>query len=161
MRNPMMRRAACAALLLAAGLPAAALAQGVQRCEAPDGKVTYSNTKCPDGTANVRAVNTAPPVSTEEQKAAKERAQREAAAARAADKTRAQAQAKAERAAADQEKAESKGRERCERAQRDLERAKSTRAALSDQRATTVAQMQKADNEIGRRETEVAKACAR
>jgi hypothetical protein len=157
-----MRLVATTLLLpLALLCAAAAQAQGVQRCEGPDGKVTYSNTKCPEGTSNARAVNTAPPVAVDEQKAARERAKRDAAAVSASDKARTQEQAKAERAAAEQKKADAKARERCDRAQRDLDRARSTRTALTDQGAATVAQMQKADNEIGRRESEVAKACPR
>ena len=74
------------ALLAASGTCAA---QQVQRCESPDGKVTYSNTKCPDGTTPVRSVNTSPPVAVDEQKAAKERARRDAAEVKAIDKARA------------------------------------------------------------------------
>ena len=51
----------------------------VQRCEGKDGKVTYSNRECPAGTSPVRKVNTAPPVSVPEQKAAKDRAKKDAA----------------------------------------------------------------------------------
>ena len=152
-------------LLLSCALPLACLfgaataaAQGVQRCESADGKVTYSNTQCPEGTSAVRKVNTSPPVAVEEQKAAKERAKRDAAEVKAADKSREQAQAKAEREAAEAKKVQAKQRERCERAQRDLERTRSTRASL-EQRAATVEQMQKADKELGRREDEAVKAC--
>jgi len=136
----------------------AASAQGVQRCESVDGKVTYSNTQCPEGTSAVRKVNTAPPVAIDDQKAAKDRAKRDAAEVKSVDKAKAQEQSRAEREAADRKKAEAKQYERCERAQKDLERARSTRAAL-DQRAATVEQMQKADKEIGRRESDAAKAC--
>jgi hypothetical protein len=135
-----------------------ASAEGVQRCESADGKVTYSNTQCPEGTSAVRKVNTSPPVATDEQKAAKDRAKRDAAEAKSIDKAKSQEQARAEREAAERKKAEAKQHERCERAQKDLERARNTRAAL-DQRAATVEQMQKADKEIGRRETDAAKAC--
>ena len=68
--------------LLVATLSPAASAQTVQRCESRDGKVTYSNTKCPEGTSAVRSVNTSPPVAVDEQKAAKERAKRDAAEAK-------------------------------------------------------------------------------
>ncbi|HTN49273.1 MAG TPA: DUF4124 domain-containing protein [Burkholderiaceae bacterium] len=142
-------------LLLGAAM---ASAQNVQRCESADGKVTYSNTQCPEGTSAVRKVNTAPPVAVDEQKAAKDRAKHDAAEAKAVDKTRAQEQTRVDREAADRKKAEAKTRERCERAQKDLERARSTRASL-DQRAATIEQMQKADKEISRREGEAAKAC--
>lgn len=152
----------CLAVVLAIAIaPALVAAQGVQRCESGDGKVTYSNTRCPEGTTAARAVNTAPPISVDEQKAARERAKRDAADVKAAEKARAQEEAKAQRAAADQKKADAKKNERCELAQRDLERARATRTALTDQRAATVAQMQKADGEISRREAEAARACAR
>jgi len=152
-------------LLLSCTLPfacmlgaASAIAQGVQRCESADGKVTYSNTQCPEGTSAVRKVNTSPPIAVDEQKAAKERAKRDAAEVKAADKAREQAQTKAERDAAETKKAQAKQRERCDRAQRELERARSSRRSL-DQGAATVEQMQKADKELGRREEEAVKAC--
>ncbi len=137
---------------------ATAIAQGVQRCESADGKVTYSNTQCPEGTSAVRKVNTSPPVAVDEQKLAKERAKRDAAEVKAADKAREQAQAKAERDAAEAKKVQAKQRERCDRAQRELERARSSHASL-EQRPTTVEQTQKADKELGRREEEAVKAC--
>jgi len=146
-------------LLLACMLGAAsALAQGVQRCESADGKVTYSNTQCPQGTSAVRKVNTSPPVAVDEQKAAKERAKRDAAEVKAADKAREQAQTRAERDAAETKKAQAKQRERCDRAQRELERARISRGSL-EQGAASVEQMQKADKELGRREDEAVKAC--
>lgn len=156
-----LRTARLATVMAVSIAPALVAAQGVQRCEGADGRITYSNTKCPDGTTAARAVNTAPPISVDEQKAARERAKRDAADAKASEKARAQEEAKAQRAAAEQKKADAKKRENCEHAQRSLERAKATRAALSDQRAATAAQMQKADNEISKRETELAKACPR
>lgn len=145
--------------LLAATLSPAALAQTVQRCESRDGKVTYSNTKCPEGTSAVRPVNTSPPVAVDEQKAAKERAKRDAAEAKAIDQTRQKEEAKAERAAADQKKAEDKERQRCEQARRDLERARTARASLMQRSAATIEDVQKADTEVSRREAEADKAC--
>jgi hypothetical protein len=153
------RRLAGLALLLATMAPAA-LAQGVQRCESRDGKVTYSNTTCPAGTSAVRSVNTSPPVAVDQQKAAKERSKRDAAEAKAIDQTRQKDEAKAERAAADQKKVEDKERQRCEQARRDLDHARTARAGLMEQRAASIEEMQKADAELSRRETEVAKACA-
>lgn len=148
-------------LLVTSGTHAAA--ETVQRCEAADGKVTYSNSPCPDGTKVVRQVNTTPPIAVEEQKAAKDRAKRDAAdakdAEKARDKERETEEAKAERAAAEQKKVQAKERERCDRARRDLERARSARASLLQQRAATIDEMQKADREISKREAEVAKAC--
>lgn len=155
MNHPMPRRLLQLAVVLGVS---AASAQGVQRCESADGKVTYSNTQCPEGTSAVRKVNTSPPVAVDEQKAAKERAKRDAAEAKSIDKAKAQDEARAEREAAERKKVEAKQNERCERAQKDLERARSTRASL-DQRAATIEQMQKADKEIGRREADAAKVC--
>jgi hypothetical protein len=134
-------------------------AQVVQRCESADGKVTYSNTRCPEGSSPVRQVNTSPPVAVDEQKAAKERARKEAADAKSIDKAREQEQARLQREAAEQKKVQAKDAQRCANARRDLERAQATRAVMSEQRAATLDQMQKADREIGKREAEVAKAC--
>lgn len=145
--------------LIVATLSPAALAQTVQRCESRDGKVTYSNTKCPEGTSAVRPVNTSPPVAVDEQKAAKERAKRDAAEAKAIDQTRQKEEAKAERAAADQKKAEDKERKVCEQARRDLERARTARASLMQRSAATIEDVQKADTEVSRREAEADKAC--
>jgi hypothetical protein len=156
------RSAAIVTVVLATAWTTAA-AQTVQRCEAADGKVTYSNSACPDGTKSVRQVNTTPPIAVDEQKAARDRAKRDAANAKEAEKAREKEleteEAKAERAAAEQKKAQAKERERCDRAKRDLERARSARASLLQQRAATIDEMQKADREISRREAEAAKAC--
>ena len=57
-----------------------AAAQPIQRCEGPDGKVTYSNATCPGGTRAVREVDTSPAITAGEQKAARDRAQRDAKA---------------------------------------------------------------------------------
>jgi hypothetical protein len=142
--------------LLAASSTCAA--QQVQRCESPDGKVTYSNTKCPDGTSPVRSVNTSPPVAVDEQKAAKERARRDAAEAKAIDKARAKEETRDQRAAAEQKKAQAKERERCDKAKDALAQAKDARAELHRQPAT-IQQIQKSDSEIAKREAEVARAC--
>jgi hypothetical protein len=154
------RQRACAPLLTVALLVTcgACLAQQVQRCESPDGKVTYSNTKCPDGTTPVRSVNTSPPVAVDEQKAAKERARRDADDAKAIDKARAKEEAEVQRAAADQKKAKAKEPERCEKAKRDLAQAMDARAELHRMPAT-IQQMQKADSDIAKREAELARAC--
>jgi hypothetical protein len=60
----------------------------IQRCEGPDGKVTYSNESCPPGTTAVKKVDTRPPVTEADARAAKTRAQREADEAKAIDKQR-------------------------------------------------------------------------
>ena len=158
--SALSRSAATAVALSALAVAMPALAQaGVQRCESKDGHVTYSNTECPPGSTPVRKVNTDPPVSVEERKAAQERAQKDSAAVKQIDRERAEQAARDKRQAEDRTKS-SKPKERCERAQRDLQRAKTTRAELSE-RAATVDKMQKADHEISRREADVTKDCAR
>ncbi len=150
-------RLALAALTLLA-VPTVVVAQTVQRCESADGKVTYSNTQCPEGTSATRKVNTSPPITVDEQKSAKDRARRDAAEVKETEKAREKEEQKAERMAAEQKKAQAKEREKCDRAKHDVERAVNTRAALQ-LRAATVEQMQKADREISKREAEAAKAC--
>ena len=79
-------------LLLACGVVAGSVAlahaQAIQRCEGPDGRVTYSNSTCPSGTRPVREVDTSPAVSPGEQKAARDRAQRDAKALNDLERTR-------------------------------------------------------------------------
>jgi predicted ribosome quality control (RQC) complex YloA/Tae2 family protein len=155
-----MKTSTCIAVALALSLSPAVRAQSaVQRCESKDGSVTYSNTDCPPGSTAVRKVNTDPPVSIEEKKAAQERARKDDSTVKQIEKEHAQEQARAKREADQRAKTEAKAKERCERARRDLQRAKTTRAELAE-RAATVDQMQKADREIGRREAVVAKDCA-
>jgi len=160
----MSRRLAAA---LIAALPAAVFAQGVQRCESPDGKVTYSNTRCPEGTSAVRQVNTSPPVAVEEANAAKERARNDAARVREIDKAREDEEAKVRKAAEQKQEADAKSeaatkakeRERCDRARRELAKARDARADLMEKRAASIEQMQKADREVSRREAAL-KGCA-
>jgi hypothetical protein len=132
----------------------------VQRCESKDGRVTYSNTECPPGTTPVRKVNTEPPVSVDERKAAQERAKKDNAAAKQLDKERAQQEARDRKLADERARAEAKAKERCEQARRDLERGRNARAEMNA-RAATPAKLEKADQEIGRREAEVARECSR
>ena len=154
--------------LLLVGTAAAPQSQQVHRCEGKDGKVTYSNTQCPEGTKPVRKVNTDPPVKVEDQQAAKDRAKQDAAEVKQIEKERAQQDAKEKRdaedqkkaAATEQKKAAAKAQEKCGRAMKELETARTTRAELYA-RATTVEKMQKADREIGRREADVARDCPR
>jgi hypothetical protein len=56
------------AVSLSAGVATEAAA--IVRCEAPDGKVTYSNTECPQSTRLVRRVDESPPVVVHEGKRA-------------------------------------------------------------------------------------------
>jgi hypothetical protein len=163
-----MRFSAGTFVLTLALAGATASAQQVQRCEGKDGKVTYSNTQCPEGTAPVRRVNTDPPLRVEDQQAAKDRARKDAAEVKQIEKERAQQEAIEQRAAIEQKKNEAKeqkqkdakAQQTCDRARRDLDKARSMRAALYAQ-ATTVERMQKADREISRREADVARDCPR
>ncbi|MGB2817807.1 MAG: DUF4124 domain-containing protein [Burkholderiaceae bacterium] len=150
------------ALAVAVLLAGAASAQSasVQRCEGKDGRVTYSNTQCPEGTLPVRKVNTDPPISVEAKKAAQELAKKDAAAARQIEKDQAQQEARDRKQADERARADAKAREKCERAKRDLERARATRAELGA-RAATVEKLQKADLAISRHEADVGKDCAR
>lgn len=147
-------------LTLALAATAAAAQQQVQRCEGKDGRVTYSNTQCPEGTTPVRKVNTDPPVRVEDQQAAKERAKKDAAEVKQIEKERAQQEAKEKSVAKDPKKSEAKSQQNCDRARRELDKAKATRNELYAQ-ATTVERMQKADRDISRREADVARDCPR
>jgi hypothetical protein len=143
---------------------ATAFAQStVQRCESKDGKVTYSNTQCPSGTTPVRKVNTDPPVSVEQKRAAEQLAKKESAAAKQMDSEQAKEDARAKKQADEHVKAASKAaakaNARCERARSDVERAMATRAELAERSALSLDAMQKADREITRREAVAAKEC--
>lgn len=130
----------------------------VKRCEAKDGTVTYSNRECPAGTSPVRKVNTAPSVSVPEEKAAKDRAKKDVAEAKQIEKDRKKQADEEKRAAEKRDKVEAKIADRCERARRDLARAIEMRNKV-DTRAATIEQMQKASQEVSRREAELPKAC--
>jgi hypothetical protein len=151
----------CAGILAAIHVSAAA--ETVHRCEGPDGKVTYSNTQCPAGTSPTRKVDTAPPVSVDDQKAAKERAQKDAQAAKQVDKKeekqRLDDKAKADKDAADRKKAETRSRESCDKALHELDVARDRRADLAA-RSRTIDQEQKAEAEVKRRETDAKRECA-
>ena len=133
-------------------------ADTVQRCEGKDGRVTYSNTQCPEGTTPVRKVNTDPPISVDDQKAAKERARRDTEQVKEIDKQRKDEETKAEREASDRKKAEAKNVQKCDKAKRDLDAARSARAELASQ-ASTIEKIQKSDADIKRRESDVARDC--
>jgi hypothetical protein len=151
------------ARLLFAGLaliPAAAGGQAIQRCESKDGRVTYSNTTCPDGTVPVRKVNTEPPISVDDRRAAQERARTEGAAAKQAEKERAEQEARDRKQADERAKADAKARERCETARRNLERSTAARAELNT-RPSAVDKIDKAESEVRRRESDVARECGR
>lgn len=149
-------------LLLAslALIPAVAAAQAIQRCESKDGRVTYSNTTCPEGTVPVRKVNTEPPISVDDRKAAQERARAEGAVARKVEKEQAQQEARDRKEADERAKADARARERCETAQRNLERSMAARAELNA-RPSTADRIEKAESDVKRRESEVARDCSR
>ena len=151
------------ARLLLAGLtliPTALAAQSIQRCESKDGRVTYSNTACPDGTVPVRKVNTEPPISVDDRKAAQQRTRKEGAAAKQAEKERAEQEARDRKQADERAKADAKARDRCEAARRNLERAAAARAELNT-RPSTADKIEKAESEVKRRESDVAQECGR
>jgi hypothetical protein len=149
-------------LVLSLAFAAAAAAQSgvVQRCESKDGRVTYSNTACPAGTAPVRKVNTEPPISVEDRKAAQERARKESAAVKEIDKEQAQQERLERKQADDRAKSDIKAKERCDTASRELERSKASRTELNT-RPSTAEKIDKADADIRRREADVARECSR
>ena len=130
----------------------------VQRCEAKDGTVTYSNRECPAGTKPVRTVNTSPPISVPDQQAAKDRAKKDITEVKKLEKDQKKEAEEEKRAAEKREKAEAKIADRCERARRELARAIEMRNKV-DTRAATIEQMQKASQEVSRREEALPKAC--
>ncbi len=81
------------AWLVALAIPGTLLAQQIQRCEGPGGKITYSNTECPTGTNPVKALQAAPAPSPEAQKAARDKAALDAQAAQQLGQQRQQQQA--------------------------------------------------------------------
>lgn len=159
-----MPRASLACLLVAALtllLPAWGAAQEViQRCESKDGRVTYSNGACPAGTVASRKVNTEPPVSVDDRKAAQERGRREAAAVRQLGKDEAEQAARERKQVDDRAKADARDKARCDDARRALEQARAARTALNAQPAK-VDRLQKAELEITRREGDAERACGR
>jgi hypothetical protein len=70
---------ACAVALI---VPATVAAQSIQRCEGAGGRVTYSNSECPEGTKAVKAVQSAPTPPPEAQSAARVKAARDAETAK-------------------------------------------------------------------------------
>jgi hypothetical protein len=142
----MLSSAAAAVLVSLASAPALAQsAATLQRCESPDGKVTYANIACPDGTRAVRAVPPASAPSAEDARAARERLKADQQQVQKIDKARAagDAQLQRERAAqarqaADRERACRKLAARVRQAEETL-----SRAALA-KRETADRQLQKA-----------------
>lgn len=85
-------QSAFSAWMLALVLPGTLLAQQIQRCEDARGKITYSNTECPQGTSPVKALQAAPAPTPEAQQAARDKATREAQAAQQLGQQRQQQQ---------------------------------------------------------------------
>ncbi len=96
----------------------------IQRCEGPDGKITYSNESCPQNTKAVRKVDTRPPVVETEIKAAKTRAQREAEEAKALDRQREAEEKSQARAREAARKKEEKQEQECNKLRIALNKAK-------------------------------------
>lgn len=159
MRLPptLLRPALCALLLATAG---AAQSQGIQRCEDGRGGATYTNSPCPAGTKAARPVDTAPPVTDADRKAAEARARQDSQSVKSMERERTAEETRAKTQADKARKAEAGNAARCDKARRDLERSRTTRAELSS-RASTVEQMQRADREVGRREEDLARACGK
>ncbi|HTT13451.1 MAG TPA: DUF4124 domain-containing protein [Burkholderiaceae bacterium] len=148
----MSARSRAAAALAAAGLFCAAPvpAQQVQRCESPDGKVTYSNTQCPEGTQAVRKIEPDTGPSAADQKAARDRAQQHS---RELDKLEKQRQKDEEKAARERAAAESK------QAKQDAECRKleaKVRMAREEFDNATLEQRQRADRKLRQAEDQAA-----
>lgn len=140
----MILRAGATAAVVAAGLAwvPAALAQEVQRCESPEGKVTYSNSPCPAGTQAVRKIEPDPGPSTADQKAARDRAQQHS---RELDKLERQRQKEEEKAARERAAVDAK------QAKRDAECRKldaRVRAAREEFESATLQRRQEADRKL-------------
>ena len=150
----MMLRAGATAAIAAAVLfrVPLALAQEVQRCESPEGKVTYSNSSCPPGTQSVRKIEPDAGPSAADQKAARDRAQQHS---RELDKLDKQRQKEEEKAARDRAAAESK------QAKRDAECRKldaRVQTAREEFETATLQRRQEADRRL-RHAEEQAAAC--
>jgi hypothetical protein len=137
------RRGACAALAAAGWVfAAAATAQPVQRCESPDGKVTYSNSTCPAGTEPVRKVESDPGPSAADQKAARERAQQRSRELDKLERQRQNEETKAARARAAAEAKEARHEAECRKLDARV------RAARSEYESATLQRRQQADRKL-------------
>jgi hypothetical protein len=83
-------------------VPAAVATQPIQRCEGAGGRVTYSNSECPEGTQPVKSVQSAPTPTPEVQRAARDQAARDAQGAQQLAEQRKAQQATAARQQQDQ-----------------------------------------------------------
>jgi hypothetical protein len=149
-----LRASAVAAFLAAGSLCAgAAMAQSVQRCESPEGKVTYSNSPCPAGTESKRKIEPDAGPSPADQKAARERAQQHS---RELDKLERQRQKDDDNAA--RERATAEARQRKQDAEcRKLEAR--VRAAKDEFDNATLQRRQQADRKLRLAEQQANAAC--
>jgi len=92
-------------LMSLATVPAGA--QDVQRCEDANGKVSYANGPCPQGTTAVRTLPPAATPSAADRKAAQQRAQQDTRDAAALDRAR---KAEEQRIAREQEQAQARAK---------------------------------------------------
>ncbi len=95
-------RTGCVPLIAGLCCAPSTATQAVQRCEGPDGSVTYAAPACPPGTRPVRRLDEPPAPSEQQQREARERAARDLEATRQlrAREQAEQARAARERAAA-------------------------------------------------------------
>lgn len=143
------------ALLSAVCLTAAASAQTVQRCESPDGKVTYSNTACPPGTQAVRTIEREPQPPAVDQKAARERTQRYTRQVERLERERKIEEEKAARQRAAAEAKAQKLAAECRKLQSRVDAAKD-----AFERAT-LARRQEADRKLRRAQQQYDAACVK
>lgn len=142
-----------AAFFAAASLHfAAASAQTVQRCESPEGKVTYSNTTCPTGTSSVKKIEPDPGPTEADQKAARDRAQQHSRELDKLERQRQKDDEKAARARAAAEARQTKKEAECRKLDA---RVRAARAEFED---ATLARRQQADRKL-RLAEEQAAAC--
>jgi predicted ribosome quality control (RQC) complex YloA/Tae2 family protein len=150
-----MRRAGRALVLAAAFVSGAANGQTVQRCESPDGKVTYSNTACPPGTQAVRRIEAEPPPAAVDQKAARERTQRYA---REVQRLEDERKRQEEKAARTQAAAEERTRRKAAECRKLEARVEDAREAFE---RATLAKRQEADRKLRRAREQYESACGK
>ncbi len=127
-----------AALTLAAAWPAAA--QDVQRCESPEGKVSYANGPCPPGTTPVRTLPAPAAPSAADRKAAEQRAQQDVRAAAALER---KLKAEEERLAREQEKAQAQAKKQEAHCRRLELRVRQAREELAEAKLNKQAEAQR------------------
>ena len=145
------RAGAMASLAAACSFCASAvIAQPVQRCESPEGKVTYSNSTCPDGTQAVRKIEPDPSPTAADQKAALERAQQHSRELDKLERQRQKAEDKAARERAAAEAKQSKKDADCRKLEARV------RAAREEFESATLQRRQQADRKLRQAEEQAA-----